>query len=304
MQGARSFSDSAASIDRLCRRFSLERIATGIVFACSVFQASYAPAQEFTDFTTFDSANGIASGSIGHVAVAFSGTFIASGHTGNDFAGFNHPFFAPPLPASDSGRFFTNATLSTYMITFDSSVTDPRLHLYSLGSTLDFGVIPLTKLSGQDFFFVSGSTVTGVADDFPPPGTPTDANGTVQLNGTFTSLNFTATTIHGGDEIFLQIGFVPGHPGDYNDDGLVDASDYVVWRKNVGAPAGALPNDIDGGTIGPAQYQTWRANFGEPNGAAAGEAGAFTQAEVPEPTTLALFVFAAAGGCFRRFRGA
>ena len=48
-------------------------------------------------------------------------------------------------------------------------------------------------------------------------------------------------------------------PGDYNDDDFVDAADYVAWRKNVGEPAGTLPNDIDGGTIGPPQYDTWRA---------------------------------------------
>jgi hypothetical protein len=55
----------------------------------------------------------------------------------------------------------------------------------------------------------------------------------------------------------------PELPGDYNADDIVDAADYLIWRKNVGAPAGTLPNDIDGGTIGPAQYSTWRAHFGD-----------------------------------------
>jgi hypothetical protein len=38
--------------------------------------------------------------------------------------------------------------------------------------------------------------------------------------------------------------------------GLVDAADYVVWRNHLGAPAGALPNDVDGGPLGTAQYAT------------------------------------------------
>ncbi len=35
--------------------------------------------------------------------------------------------------------------------------------------------------------------------------------------------------------------------GDFNDDGIVDAADYVVWRNEIGTPAG---------------YDMWRANFG------------------------------------------
>ena len=85
-------------------------------------------------------------------------------------------------------------------------------------------------------------------------------------------------------------------PGDYNSDNTVDAADYVLWRKNVGAPAGTLPNDIDGGTIGPSQYNTWRANFGKPFGAGTGDtANLPTQEAVPEPSSLMLLIIAAAG---------
>jgi hypothetical protein len=53
-----------------------------------------------------------------------------------------------------------------------------------------------------------------------------------------------------------------GLPGDYNEDGVVDAADYTVWRDNFGAPAGTLANDTDGGMIGQSQYETWKANIG------------------------------------------
>lgn len=64
--------------------------------------------------------------------------------------------------------------------------------------------------------------------------------------------------------------FLPDLPGDYNNDGVVDAADYTQWRNNLGAPEGTMPNDIDGGVIGAAQYATWKANFGDalPNPAA------------------------------------
>ena len=72
--------------------------------------------------------------------------------------------------------------------------------------------------------------------------------------------------------------------GDYNQDHVVDAADYTVWRNNLGAAAGTLPNDIDGGVIGEAQYARWKANFGATGGAGSlnGLAGA-SPSQVPEP---------------------
>lgn len=70
-----------------------------------------------------------------------------------------------------------------------------------------------------------------------------------------------------------------GPPGDYNADGVVDAADYTVWRDNLGAAAGTLPNDVDGGEIGAAQYATWRDNYG----AAAPLSEALPAATTPEP---------------------
>lgn len=68
--------------------------------------------------------------------------------------------------------------------------------------------------------------------------------------------------------------------GDFYDDGLVDAADYTVWRDNVGQPAGALANDVDGGTVGPPQYDRWAANYGR--------SAEIPAAAVPEPAALAL----------------
>jgi hypothetical protein len=104
-------------------------------------------------------------------------------------------------------------------------------------------------------------------------------------------VEFVGETGFGGYLNALQIvaTAAPGVPGDYNDDGKVDAADYVVWRKNVGT-MNTLPNDPDGGTIGPNQYITWRDNFGAMNGA--GSAG---RAAVPEPASMMLVVVAAIG---------
>jgi hypothetical protein len=70
------------------------------------------------------------------------------------------------------------------------------------------------------------------------------------------------------------IGAPPVLEGDYNEDGKVDAADYVVWRKNPGAFGGD-----------PAGYNAWRTNFGRTSGGGASSAGA---AAVPEPGTWVL----------------
>jgi len=74
--------------------------------------------------------------------------------------------------------------------------------------------------------------------------------------------------------------------GDYSNNGGVDASDYVVWRKNQGT-INSLPNDLIGGTIGTKQYNQWRANFGI---LASSGAEIISSAQIPEPSTALLCV--------------
>lgn len=77
--------------------------------------------------------------------------------------------------------------------------------------------------------------------------------------------------------------------GDYNENGVVDAADYTLWRDNLGTN-NVLANDAIGGTIGTAQYDQWKNNFGATAGAGSGAA-------VPEPSTLAALI------CFVLFSG-
>ena len=80
-----------------------------------------------------------------------------------------------------------------------------------------------------------------------------------------------------------------GVAGDYNDNGVVDAADYVLWRNG-----GPLENEVeDPGTTSPADYNAWRARFG--NGSAGGAALLSANAAVPEPATLACLLIAIAG---------
>ena len=55
---------------------------------------------------------------------------------------------------------------------------------------------------------------------------------------------------------------ISGLEGDYNNDGVVDAADYTVWRDNVDEPPGKLFNDFKGVAVGQVQYLAWRSSFG------------------------------------------
>ena len=86
-------------------------------------------------------------------------------------------------------------------------------------------------------------------------------------------------------------------PGDFNDDGLVNALDFTVWRNNIGGPPSALQNNVDDGLIGQAHYLTWSTHYGETfesyfgftPGAGSGSGGVRS---VPEPTAFILGAFA------------
>jgi hypothetical protein len=78
-------------------------------------------------------------------------------------------------------------------------------------------------------------------------------------------------------------------PGDFNDDGAVNAADYVIWRKNTGNSA--LPND-NGLTNQSARFSLWKSNFGETLGSSASAGDALSGSTIPEPDSIVLLAIA------------
>lgn len=71
----------------------------------------------------------------------------------------------------------------------------------------------------------------------------------------------------GIDDMFLSLTYKP-IAGDYNSDGIVDAADFVVWRK-IGGPQ--------------ANYDEWRTHFGQTQASASSFEFVNHTASVPEP---------------------
>jgi uncharacterized repeat protein (TIGR03803 family) len=80
----------------------------------------------------------------------------------------------------------------------------------------------------------------------------------------------------GGSGTLFRFVIPPLLAGDFNGDGVVNAADYVVWRKTDGTQA---------------KFNLWRSNFGRTSGG-----GSVTNVGVPEPASLALTALALVGG--------
>jgi hypothetical protein len=127
-----------------------------------------------------------------------------------------------------------------------------------------------TTTSGQTPFGVLAMTydvVTNTAS-FTFPGYP---NG-ILPPGEYTAKIYASVSDLFGNRMGVETPFSftvgpqpPALLGDYNQNGEVDAVDYIVWRKSLGEAIAAY-SGADGsgnGTVDGADYEVWRAHFGE-----------------------------------------
>ena len=158
----------------------------------------------------------------------------------------------------------------------------------ALNGTLDLALInDFTPAAGQSFNLFDWSSVNGQFTNLVLPSLAGITWNTSQL--------YT-------DGVLSLV--AAGLPGDYNQDGKVDAADYTVWRDHLGSDT-ALANDDTPG-VGADDYARWKTHFGEAStgsgaGGAAGEG--YQTVAVPEPALLALVLVAACSISIRFLRG-
>ena len=146
----------------------------------------------------------------------------------------------------------------------------------ALGGTLDVNLInSFTPQAGNSFDIFDWSSVTGT---FSALQLPTLAG----------ALAWNTSQLYTTGVISVGIG------GDYNQNGAVDAADYILWRNG-----GPLANETDNpGTVNGADYTEWRARFGNPgSGSGAGENAGSSNNAVPEPATLVLLLVGMLSTC-------
>jgi hypothetical protein len=84
-------------------------------------------------------------------------------------------------------------------------------------------------------------------------------------------------------------GFLSYVPGDFNNNGVVDAADYVLWRGSLGTTGeGLLADSNNDNVISNDDYEFWRANFGKVGVSNVAGGASVLAAEVPEPSLPSL----------------
>jgi hypothetical protein len=110
-----------------------------------------------------------------------------------------------------------------------------------------------------------------------------------------------AFNVGGTRDLVFKYGVVKSSapmPGDFNNNGTVDAADYVVWRDKLNQSI-TIPNDPTPGMVTDTDFGVWRSNFGKSGGPAGPStltpgfiryvtSGLASGAAVPEPTTVFL----------------
>jgi hypothetical protein len=139
-----------------------------------------------------------------------------------------------------------------------------------------------TPGAGDSFEILSAAgNVTGTLNLASAPALPGGMQWDVDVNATNVSLTVVAT-------------------GDFDGNSIVDAGDYVVWRKSLGQNGAGLAADATGdGAVDAADYNFWRARLGAIITAGSGLGGG---AAVPEPAALALSIVGIGFALIRRRR--
>ncbi len=138
--------------------------------------------------------------------------------------------------------------------------------------------------SGDLFIGGNGGSVSVIPHAASNALTIGDLSASPWYVGTFSSFT--------GIDIGLPGAAPAGVSGDYNNNGVVDMADYVLWRNG-----GPLQNDPTPG-VQPSDYDYWRSRFGATSGSGSGLG---SSSAVPEPASALLMLLGvAAFGCKRR----
>jgi autotransporter-associated beta strand protein len=177
-----------------------------------------------------------------------------------------------------------------------SSLSLSGANTYTGDTTVQTGMFRTTNDSvlpdATDLFVTTGAFVNLDFSGMDTINTLT-LGGVVQAIGTYGATGSGADFIRNdffsgmGRVNVMMVAVTPILIGDYNDNGIVDAADYTVWRDSLGTGF-VLPNrdPANMGNVSADDYTSWVNNFG----AVPGAGSLSVQNSVPEPTSLAMMI--------------
>jgi hypothetical protein len=153
----------------------------------------------------------------------------------------------------------------------------------------NLGGFPAGNGSGNGWEQFGGSSSSVIGESYLTGNSSVVNNSATNLGAAF--------NVGGAHNLVFKYGALltstPNPTGDYNNNGVVDGADYVLWRNG-----GPLSNDSTPG-VQPEDYGVWRANFGQTGGPSGPStllngfvryvtSGVGSGAAVPEPTSVFL----------------
>jgi hypothetical protein len=196
---------------------------------------------------------------------------------------FDFEFFGPDAAA-------LNGIVSEYIAEWDVMIE--LSNYYSSGGNAAFMWVRLKNDSwdlvfyvGHDFFYGSDGSDTLFPSD--ADGYPVVVQDPFSIWSDFSYIQdwrpWNEGWIYSRPSLVTFEGSVGPLPGDFNGDNVVDAADYVVWRKNFRGDQ--------------TMYNAWRSNFGKTAGSGANTAGS---SAVPEPRSILVLLVGVVGGLIGR----
>ena len=181
------------------------------------------------------------------------------------------------------GPMTLGATLTPLGGTFTQGTEDGQQATFNANARNNLS-LTLFDQTGTTALAAASSTAAGQSESLSGINLSTAGEYFIRVTGASDSIQLYQFALSATSRIQLL-------PGDYNLDGRVDTSDYVVWRNTLGQAGTTLAADgNNNGIIDNGDYSVWRSNFGSISPGAAGTAP--TAFAAPEPQGSSLFVIA------------
>jgi hypothetical protein len=191
-------------------------------------------------------------------------------------------------------RFLVNGTDGTFAFELGGTTAGTQYDQLRVDGAVILGgtlAVSLADLGNGTFAPSSGDAFTLIT-------------ATEEIGGTFDQLllpgGFQWNVMYNNNSVVLSL-MGAGLAGDYNQNGIVDAADFIVWRHSMGDTGSSLPADGNRDQIvNQDDYLVWRSNFGKTSTASG--SSVIAAAGVPEPAGQVLGLFAACGLAINRKR--
>ncbi len=239
----------------------------------------------YTGLTTVNAgAVSVTSSITGGAVVNNGGTLGGTGSVGGLVTANSGAHLAP-------GTSIGTITMAGGLTTNAGSILDFELGTPTTGDKINVTLAGGLTLNGGTVNLINaGGLGAGAYTLIDYAATLGGAVGNLALGTQPAGFSYSLVNNAGSTSIDLMVSLA-GVPGDYNNNGSVDAADYVLWRKG-----GPLANEVDNpGTVNAHDYTEWRSRFGNSgSGTGSGATGsASASAAVPEPNATTLCVLCA-----------